>query len=349
MRRIQWMSSVLGAVVFAGAVDAQRVEVEERAEGARRRAAEVVVRALERFGGDPEGAVLGVTTASSGERDTLGLLVVGVERGSPADAAGIEEGHRLAAINDVNLRLSREDAGERDMTGLTTRRLVREMEKVKAGDEVRLSVWKDGRYQDVRVKTVARQDLPGWRRTVQSDADDRDERAVVGLTLQTTGSVRDTSGPMIVRLVSGGPAEKAGLVEGDRIQAINGTTLRLAAADAEEPMLGQARVNRFSRILADLEPGAEVELRVYSGGQTRTVRVKTAPASEVYGAERRSFMFRSSDDAGIHIMPMAPRAPAPPRPPAAPRIYYRGQVHNELIAAPAPARVPPASRLVRAT
>src|SRR5688500_17744564 len=52
------------------------------------------------IGGDDEDrAVLGIGTSSGGERDTLGLLITSVTSGGPAEAAGLEEGNRILAVN----------------------------------------------------------------------------------------------------------------------------------------------------------------------------------------------------------------------------------------------------------
>lgn len=325
MRTVQWLAGALSLVVLASVVDAQRA----RSDDARRRAETVLSMVRGQMGGNPDDAVLGVTTASSGERDTLGLLVTSVTPDGPADKAGIEEGHRLAAINGVNLKLAGEDAGEADMHGMTTRRLVREMGKVKAGDAVELSVWRQGRYETVRVHTVAREDLPGQLRRSEQDAD---ERAVVGVTLQTTGSIRDTLGPMVVQVAADGPAERAGIVEGDRIQSVNGTSLRVSRDDTEEPMIGSARVNRFSRILRDLKVGDAVELQVYSGGQTRTVRVTTMKAGDVYEEGRGSMFFFRSGEGWPAVAPLPPVPPVPPMP-------YSGTISITSPRAKMPARV----------
>lgn len=108
---------------------------------------------------DSDRAMLGISTGSSGRRDTLGLFIETVTDGSPADKAGLEEGNRIASINGVNLKVAREDAGEPDMAGAMANRLVREMRKLKAGDEVTLQVWADGHYKTVKVKTVAAKEL----------------------------------------------------------------------------------------------------------------------------------------------------------------------------------------------
>ena len=122
---------------------------------------------------DRDRAAIGVTTSSGGMRDTLGLLVSSVTAGGPADKAGIEEGNRLVSINGVSLRLSAADAGEGDMDGIANRRLIRELEKVKAGDEVELRVWAGGQTKSVKVKTVAFEDLPSRTRSVRRELEDR--------------------------------------------------------------------------------------------------------------------------------------------------------------------------------
>ena len=116
---------------------------------------------------DRDRPAIGVTTSSGGMRDTLGLLVQSVTAGGPAEKAGIEEGNRLVSINGVSLRLSAADAGESDMDGIANRRLLRELEKAKPGDEVELRVWAAGQTKTVKVKTVAFEDLPSRTRTVR--------------------------------------------------------------------------------------------------------------------------------------------------------------------------------------
>ncbi|HEU4564458.1 MAG TPA: PDZ domain-containing protein [Gemmatimonadaceae bacterium] len=273
------------------------------------------------WGGDEDRAVLGVSTSTTGKRDTLGLLVTGVTSGGPAEKAGIEEGNRIASINGTNLRLSKEDAGESDMMGIASRRLTRELGKVKPGDEVELRVWADGKYKTVKVKTSSREDLPGARRASREEMDDR---AVVGLGLEGTGSRRDSLGILVTRVAEGGPAEKAGIVEGDRIAAINGVSLRVAPEDAGDEMIAGAKASRFSRELRRLEPGADVELRVWSGGQYKTVRVKAAKASDVYKNEGRGFRVFVGDRVGV--APMPPMPPVPPMPPMRMRAPEAGTI-----------------------
>jgi C-terminal processing protease CtpA/Prc len=273
-------------------------------------------------GDDDERAMLGVSTSSAGERDTLGLFVSAVTPGGPAEKAGIEEGHRIAAINGVSLRLAAADAGEDDMQGIMSRRLTREMRKLKAGDEVSLRVYADGRFRDVKVKTIAAEDMPNRR--VRVSRSDMEDRPVLGLSVHSTGSRRDTLGIMVQSVAEEGPAEKAGIYEGDRIAAINGVDLRVSREDAGDDWVGNARSNRFSRELGKVKVGDDVELRVYSNGQFRTVRVKAARRGDVYKEEGRRMGFFFGDEGGFgafgRIAPMPPMPPMAPMAPMAPRV-----------------------------
>jgi len=229
---------------------------------------------------DPNRAMLGISTSPSGKRDTLGLLVTAVTAGSPAEKAGLEEGNRLISINGVSLKLSRDDAGDDDMQGVNQNRLTREMRKVKAGDEVSLEVWGGGRARTVKVKTVAAEELSPPRRSVTIREDDR---AALGVFLSSTGSKRDTVGVFVQQVVEGGPADKAGIVEGDRIASINGVDVRVPREDAGDWNMASTRIGRLDREVRKLKPGQVADLVVVSGGRSRTVKVTAVKASELPG------------------------------------------------------------------
>ncbi len=270
---------VAGAAVAASTATAQAVRVPS---------ARAFTSILEQV--DPDRAMLGVTTATSGNRDTLGLLVESVVPGSPAEKAGIEEGNRLVSINGVSLKLSRDDAADEYMQGINQNRLTREMRKVKAGDEVALEVYGGGRTRAVRVKTVAAETLEPQRKTAMATRRANDH-AVLGVTLSATGTRRDTAGVFVQQVSAGGPAETAGIIEGDRIASINGVDVRVAREDAGDQRAATARIDRLQREVAKLKAGDVAELVVVSGGRSRTVRVTTAKASELHGAGGFSFEF----------------------------------------------------------
>ncbi|HEX6051764.1 MAG TPA: PDZ domain-containing protein, partial [Gemmatimonadaceae bacterium] len=266
---------------------------------------------------DRDRAAIGITTSSGGMRDTLGLLVQSVTAGGPADKAGIEEGNRIQSVNSVNLRLSAADAGEGDMDGIANRRLIRELEKVKPGDEVELRVWASGQTKTVRVKTVEMEDLPSRTRVARRDLE---ERPVLGLSLSATGSRRDTLGMLVVRVTTDGPAEKAGIVEGDRVAAINGVTLKVASEDAGDPYMSSARMSRYRRELAKINVGEDVELQLYSGGQTKTVRIKPVRAGDL-PRDRHGVTIIGGDGGWGFSDFITPPAVVAPMAPRAPRIF----------------------------
>ena len=235
--------------------------------------------------GDPDRPMIGISTRSSGKRDTRGLLVESVTSGGPAEKAGIEEGDRLVSVNGVNLRLSVTDAGESDMEGVTNRRLIRELEKHKAGDEVELRVYREGSTRSVRVKTVAADELNAASRATVTGTFSRtsSDRAVLGISLGGSGSRRDTLGVLVVGVADEGPAGKAGVDEGDRVASINGVDLRVAAEDAGDWQASSARIRRLNREMEKVKAGDAVELRVWSNGQVKSVRVEAAKASAVEG------------------------------------------------------------------
>jgi len=240
-------------------------------------------------GGDPDRAMLGISTSSSGRRDTLGLLVSSVTAGGPAEKAGIEEGNRLVSINGVNLKLARDDADDEAMQGVNQNRLTREMRKVKAGDEVTLEVWYNGRSRQVKVKTVAASDLePARRATVTARADDR---PALGLSLSATGSRRDTVGVFVQSVSEGGPADKAGIMEGDRIASVNGVDLRVPREDAGDMGVSSSRIDRLQREVRKMKVGDAAELVVVSSGRSRTVRVTTVKAAELPAGDGYAFGF----------------------------------------------------------
>jgi hypothetical protein len=276
-------------------------------------------------GEDQDRAVLGVGTSSGGERDTLGLLITSITPGGPAEQAGLEEGNRIAGINDVRLTLAGADAGEPDMSGILSRRLVRELRKVKAGDNVELRVYDDGQFRNVRVKTIAAADLPSRRKFRETDLD---ERPVLGLGLGTSGSKRDTIGIFVSSVMESGPAEKAGIFEGDRIAAVNGVDVRVRSEDAGDGQIAGARIQRFRREIAKAKPGDNVELRVWSDGGYKNVRVTLGKASDFEKMRHGMSFHFDGDDISFPRIHMAPMPPMPPMPPMGPMI--RGEFDIDL-------------------
>lgn len=107
------------------------------------------------------------------------------------------------------------------------------------------------------------------------------KRAALGLELRATGTRRDTLGVFVEAVTPKGPAETAGIIEGDRIAAINAVDLRTTAADVEDPYTNGLAAHRLTREVQKLTPGSRVALRVYSGGRFRDVQVTAGRAIDV--------------------------------------------------------------------
>ncbi|HYW49171.1 MAG TPA: PDZ domain-containing protein [Gemmatimonadaceae bacterium] len=208
---------------------------------------------------------LGVVLRNSdGPADTLGLLIDSVEDDTPAARAGIRDGDRIVRIDDVDLRLDPRDIGNSAAERLPESRLRRQIERKKAGDVVTLEVLSNGRRDTKRV-TLGDSPMARTIRTMSSG------RRVLGVSFSQRGSMRDTAGLLITEVTSGGAADKAGLMEGDRVISIDGVDLRVPAVDAGSAEGSEARIARVRRALEAARDSQPVRLEVLSEGRRRTV------------------------------------------------------------------------------
>ncbi|HUQ98760.1 MAG TPA: PDZ domain-containing protein [Gemmatimonadaceae bacterium] len=123
-------------------------------------------------------------------------------------------------------------------------------------------------------------------------------RAALGIQLRSTGTRRDTLGVFVESVTPKGPAENAGIVEGDRIAAVNGVDVRSSAADVDDSYTNGLASHRLTREVQKLSPGARVNLRVYSGGRFRDVQVVAGKASDVMRLSNH-FNFRMPGPGGM--------------------------------------------------
>ncbi|MCE2899935.1 MAG: PDZ domain-containing protein [Gemmatimonas sp.] len=257
-------------------------------------------------------AVLGVTLGAGSTADTAGVLLEAVEAEGPAAKAGVKAGDRLTAINGVSLKVARADAEDLALTGLAQRRLQRVLAKAKPGDEVTLQVRSGTASRSVAIKTVSAADLQRVEERRVTTRERRaesasDSRGMVGLSIGAAGNARDTLGLFVSSVVTGGPAEKAGIIEGERIAAVNGVDVRIPREDVEDAQSASARADRFVREVQKMAPGQTVSLRVYGNGRYRDVSVTAVRASDLPSSD----FGVSIGDREIRIM--TPSGPRPPR------------------------------------
>ncbi len=262
----------------------------------------------------PNRAVMGVALATGALADTLGLEITDVTPNGPAALAGLKTGSRIQAVNGVSLRISEADARDPLTADAGYRRLQRELGKLEPGDTVTLSVLESGERRRVSLVTQSAASLTTGR-TLSAVAQTRElvgSRAALGMRVSSAGNARDTLGVFITSVATGGPVETAGVIEGDRVAAINGVDVRVPREDTVDPRAASARVARFSREVAKLEPGEQVLLRVFSNRRFRDVTVTAGKASD-FGPS----VFRLDTEPGVELFWRAP-ASVPAMPPAMP-------------------------------
>ena len=101
-----------------------------------------------------------------------------------------------------------------------------------------------------------------------------------------------------------------------RIAAINGVDVRVRSEDAGDSEIASARIQRFRREIAKAKPGDAVELRVWSDGGYKNMRVTLGKASDYQKTRRGMSMFYDGDHhfslPRVHVAPMPPMPPMPP-------------------------------------
>lgn len=136
--------------------------------------------------------------------------------------------------------------------------------------------------QERRERIEIERDAPRARVMTRAFEVARMPRAVLGITTAPGEGTQDTLGVRVASVTEGGPAARAGIREGARLQAIDGVSLRISAADADDPIVRDLGMRRLTRELGRKDPGDEVELRVLDANQARTVRVRLVDSDSVF-------------------------------------------------------------------
>ncbi|GHC71635.1 peptidase [Pseudorhodoferax aquiterrae] len=154
-----------------------------------------------------------------------GALVASVEKGGPADKAGLQPGDVIRAIDGKTIVASGDLPAA---IGLSA-----------PGDTVKLDVWRKGSAQEIRAKLGGAKDQAVAAATPDAAAQGRLGLALRALQPQERQAAGVAEGGLVVEQV-GGAAARAGVEAGDVLLAINGTPVssteqaRAAVAKADK-------------------------------------------------------------------------------------------------------------------
>ena len=174
-----------------------------------------------------------------------GIIVVEVVSGSPAEGAGLQTGDFILSLNGKSLEQPSE--------------LIDQFAKLKPGDTITLEVMQPGETQ--RTITIKLGENPekkgsawlgvqiGTSLPIPDLPDENHKEQLPALPHNFSfGQEMQHPGALISEVLSGSPAEKAGLKVGDFIQAVDGVQLE--------------RPSELSEIIAGHKPGDTVTLTV---------------------------------------------------------------------------------------
>lgn len=142
------------------------------------------------------------------------------------------------------------------------------------------------------------------RRASAGDADVDAARMLLGLTLGTSGTDRDTLGLLVTQVLRDGPADRAGIDEGNRVAEIDGVSLRLDPVDIGRQGAIDAVMRRLSRTLRGLQGGEQAALRVFAAGKFKNANVQLGNGG-------------ATPNAGSGVVIAVPSTPAPASAPVA--------------------------------
>jgi serine protease Do len=104
-------------------------------------------------------------------------------------------------------------------------------------------------------------------------------RGWLGLTIQPVDKMRLREGALVGSLQPSGPAEKAGIMTGDMLLAINGQPVNILFFEQVPP---------FYKRIADLVPGSKARIRVRRGGEEKEIEVEIAKMESYLGDEEEA-------------------------------------------------------------
>jgi S1-C subfamily serine protease len=225
--------------------------------------------------------------AALGLDEAKGFLVTDITAGSPADKAGIRGGYKIDDINGMEIALGGDIIVEIDNN--TVRKIddiLSYLEREKnVGDEVQLSVLRDGSIQETLPTILAVR--PGSADQIQQPPQQEQQQnqgrpGWLGLSgteitpeiAQAMGLPPDTKGFLVLEIAADGPADKAGIRGGYKVDNIIGREIALGG----DVIVGidNMTVTTLENIVTSIQgkqAGDTVQLGIMRDGQSNRVEL----------------------------------------------------------------------------
>nr|MDQ4013890.1 PDZ domain-containing protein [Thermoproteota archaeon] len=227
------------------------------------------------------------TALGLGLEGAKGFLVIGVNEGSPADKAGIRGGDKVTNINGREIRLGGDivlkidDQDVRKIEDILTY-----LERYKhAGDTVQLTILRDGKPQNINITLTARPETDQLQQ--QQQTEEEEQRPSLGVSgINVTSAIAKAmnlthaKGFLVVDIIAGGPADKAGLRGGYVLSNINGTEIELGGDVILR--IDNRTVNTLEDIISYLDTkkvGDIVQLTILRDGRADNLSVQLGTSS----------------------------------------------------------------------
>jgi serine protease Do len=223
-----------------------------------------------------------------GLEEAKGFLVIGVNEGSPADKAGIRGGDKVTNVNGREIRLGGDIVLEIDNQEVRKiEDILTYLERNKhVGDAVQLTILRDGSYvypQTINITLTARPENTQIQQ--QGEGGQRPTLGISGINITpeiTEGmNLTNTTGFLVVDIIDGGPADKAGLRGGYVLSNVNGTEVELGGDVILK--IDNKTINTIDEILSYLDTkkvGDTVRLMILRGDEVESIPVQLGPPSE---------------------------------------------------------------------
>ena len=142
-------------------------------------------------------------------KEKEGVLVAQIHQGTGAEKAGLASGDIIKSVDDKAIK--------------NTTELIKEIQKKKVGQKLKLSVVRDGKAMTIEITTSAMPDKPEALK--EKEGEEKLGATVQELTPQLAARYRISNeikrGLVVISVEDGSPADEMGLREGDVILEIN--------------------------------------------------------------------------------------------------------------------------------